>query len=123
MALAGFSPTNTTASPGGRPLPASAAMRGFNSALISSRTRFPSRIRGIFFNHNLRRCGPLAMELRTKVRAQCFGGRSGFLPFELLVQFRGDIEELAIPRLPDLQERARIETALHRAPLIEALLK
>ena len=34
---------------------ASAATRGFSSLLISSRTRFPSRIRGILLNHNLRR--------------------------------------------------------------------
>ena len=33
--------------PGGPPLAASAATRGFSSAMISSRTRFPSRMRGI----------------------------------------------------------------------------
>src|SRR5215813_4740859 len=109
MALAGLLPTRTTASPGGRTLAARAAMRGVSSLLISSRTRFPSRIRGILLNHNLRGCRavPPHRGRRLELRAQRFRGQLRFLTFKLAVQFGRDLQEFPVSRLPNLEERAR----------------
>src|SRR5215471_16723861 len=117
MALAGSLPTSTTASPGGRPLAARAAIRGFSSFLISSRTRFPSRIRGILLNHNVRGCGSMPINRLPgfELRAQRLRRGTGLLPFELLVKLCRDFQKFAIARLPDLQKRPRIEPAFDRS--------
>jgi hypothetical protein len=39
------------------------------------------------------------------------------------VQEGGDFEELAVSRFPDLEERARVETALQGPALVEALFE
>src|SRR5215471_9450236 len=125
MALAGFSPTRTTASPGGRLIAASAAIRGFSSFLMSSRTRFPSRTRGILLNHNVRGSGSVTMNRRIgiELRAQGFSRRLRFPALESLVQIRRNREEFAVTRLPDFEERTRIETPFDRPAPVQTLLK
>ena len=91
----------------------------------SSRTRFPSRMRGILLNHNVGRCRSVAGDVgrRRELLAQALGGGPGVLAFHLGVQQGGDFEELAVARLPDLEKRARVETALHGSSLVEALFE
>src|SRR3954469_16818947 len=125
MALAGWLPTRTTASPGGRPLSSNATTRGFSSFLMSSRTRFPSRIRGILLNHNLRRSRAVPVDRRggLELGGQALGGGPRSRAFQLLVQFGRDLEELAIPRLPDLQKRPRVQPAFYRTALVQLLFE
>ena len=53
MSDAGLCPASTTASPGARQRATNASTRGFSSLIMASRTRIPSRICGISFNHNV----------------------------------------------------------------------
>src|SRR5262245_40469676 len=100
-------------------------MRGFSSFLISSRTRFPSRSRGILLNHNLRRAGTVPMDRARglELRPQRFGRGTGLLPFQLLMKFRGNVEEFAIAGLPDFEKRTRIETAFNGSAAVEAVFE
>src|SRR5215472_2490718 len=91
-------------------------MRGFSSALISSRTRFPSRIRGILLNHNVRR-------ERSAPHQQGLRRRARLIPLDLCVQFGSDLQGLAVARLPDLEKRPWIEAPLHRAAPVELFLE
>jgi hypothetical protein len=61
--------------------------------------------------------------LRLNPGAQTAGGSTRFAGFQLGVQFRGDIEELAIARLPNLEKRAGIETTGDRTALIQLRFK
>src|ERR1035441_10385934 len=122
---AGLCPTSTTTNPGGRPRAASASTRGFSSLLMSSRTRFPSRIRGILLNHNVGRCRSVTSDVgrRRELVAQGLGGGPGVLAFHMGVEAGGDLEELAVAWFPDFEKRARVETALHGPSLVEALFE
>src|SRR5215472_9163660 len=91
-------------------------MRGFSSALISSRTRFPSRIRGILLNHNVRR-------ERAAPREQGLRRRARLIALDLRVQFGSDLQKPAVARLPDLEKRPWIEAPFHRAAPVELFLE
>src|ERR1017187_965581 len=92
---------------------------------MSSRTRFPSRIRGIPLNHNVGRCRSVTSDggRRRELVAQALGGGPGVLAFHMGVQEGGDFEELAVARFPDLEERARVAAALQGPALVEALFE
>ena len=91
----------------------------------SPRTRFPSRMRGILLNHNVGGYRSVTGDVgrRRELFAKGLGGGPGVLAFHLGVQQGGDFEELAVARLPDLEKRARVETALHGSSLVEALFE
>ena len=55
--------------------------------------------------------------------AQTLRGSFSVLAFHLRVQLRRDFEKLAVAGLPDLQERAGIQTPFHRTSLVEALFE
>jgi hypothetical protein len=55
--------------------------------------------------------------------AEGLGDGAGVLAFEHGVELGGDVEELAVAGLPDLQERTRVEAALDRTAGIQTLLK
>jgi len=45
------------------------------------------------------------------------------LSFELRVELGSDVEKLTVAGLPDLQKRARVETALDRSARVKAFLE
>jgi hypothetical protein len=55
--------------------------------------------------------------------AQAFRGNFGVLAFHLRVQLRRNFKKLAVAGLPDLQERAGIETPFHRTSLVETFFE
>src|SRR5262249_48963315 len=94
-----------------------------SSFLMSSRTRFPSRIRGILLNHNLRGNGTVTMNSRAgfELRPQGFRRSARFMAFQLLMQLGRDLQKFPVSRLPDFEKRARVQPALDWSAAIQAL--
>ena len=61
--------------------------------------------------------------LGLELGAQRFGGGAGILRFEQGVKFGGDFEEFPVARLPDFEERPRVEPPGHGAAPVELFLE
>src|SRR5947209_50427 len=66
---------------------------------------------------------PIDGRRRFELRAQTFGGGAGAIAFELHMQLGGNLQELAVAGLPDLEKRPRIEAPFHGTALVEAFFE